>query len=52
MRPNKAKTNQNAKPKQKLNLKIDYILLFACLILVVFGAFMVHSASSVSAELR
>ena len=52
MRPNKAKTNQNAKPKQKLNLKIDYILLFACLILVVFGVFMVHSASSVSAELR
>ena len=52
MRPNKAKTNQNAKPKQKLNLKIDYILMFACLILVVFGVFMVHSASSVSAELR
>ena len=37
--------------KIKLNFKIDWVLLVLVIFLVVFGCVMVHSASSVSAEL-
>lgn len=50
MKPNKEK--QKVKIKKRLNFKLDWVLFFGCVILVIFGIFMVHSASSISAELH
>ena len=38
--------------KKKFKLQVDWLLFFATLTLVIFGVFMVHSASSDSAELH
>ena len=38
--------------KLKQNLKLDYLLIVLVLLLVIFGCVMVHSASSVSAQLH